>query len=74
MPDTKRRQPSPAELAVRLVIALADFCLFAFAVYAQLILGVAVPWWLYGLIVAILGAMLGRDILKDYFKSGPPGG
>ena len=57
---------SLAELATRLFIALGSFAVYAALVYGDVYLGLDVNWWLYALDIAIIGAMVGRDILKEY--------
>ena len=59
-----------AELYVRLVILLADFGLFALALYADIRLGYKVPVGTYIIILGAPGAMFSGDLLAGYV-SGP---
>ena len=63
MPGKSRTR---AELYVRLVILLADFGLFALALYADIPLGYEVPIPVYIIILGAPGAMFSGDLLAGY--------
>ena len=60
-----RHPDHPAELAVKLIIALADFAAFLYFARLDVATSATVNPWLFVAFLAILGAMLGVDILRD---------
>lgn len=66
---SQRHQESTAELYVKLAIALADFSALIVFIYLHVSdNNITVAWAIFALLVSILGAMLGQDILRDVRK------
>jgi len=65
-----RHPDHPAELAVKLVIALADFAAFLYFARLEVATPATVNPWFFVAFLAILGAMLGVDILRDMRRFG----
>lgn len=63
---SQQPRESTAELYVKLSIALADFSALIIFIYLHVADNqVTVSWAIFALLVSILGAMLGQDILRD---------
>lgn len=69
----EKSEHSTAELAVRLLIAVADFIALLYFFDLHVRHGVTLDYWIVLVLVAILGSMLSRDIIRDYLRGGPPG-